>query len=125
MAQVYSRTRKEDRDRCTNLVSLDPVETERLLGRLLTLTPHLLSRTDTCLRNPSQCCVTSSPCSSMRILFFSIPHVEVVLRCERLIAWVQNMYLDLKLVRSMQALQGVPSAKPARSGKRRRKRKHK
>src|SRR5262245_17468085 len=65
--------------------------TARLFELLLTLTPLQQFGTSTCLRNPSQCCDTSSTCSSIRILLCSTPPVVLEVPCERLSRLVRSM----------------------------------
>src|SRR5262245_17504975 len=95
-------------DKSTRPVFLAPEATARLFELSLTLTVPQQSTNATCLRNPSQCCVTSSECSSTRILLCSIPHVVVEVHCERLNRWVQDMCWGLKLTATSRRWQNEP-----------------
>src|SRR5215475_11263455 len=119
MVQVSFLTPSGVPGKYTKHAYLVPEAIEKLLGLLLTPTPPPLSETTTCLRNPNQCCVTSSECSLTKIQFSSTPHVEVEVHCERLSRLALSIVLDSRSMTSSPGSLETPSKRRGRSAKQR------
>src|SRR5215467_965754 len=100
------------RAKSMKLVCLDRKATEKLFDLWPTLMLVRPFETSTCLRNPSQCCGTSSGCLWTRIQCYSTPLVAVEVHCERLSLLVQNMFLDSKIIPSSPTSPEPPSTVP-------------